>query len=118
VIAFSSALCLTFADNSSSSLPALFFNFIQMTVGIGHAADEVWNSHEIAAGQQSLFEGILFTYYILMLIMVNLLIAMLSSTYALKSEPEAARAMLVIEKHNKMRGMVSTLIIFQLCPYN
>jgi len=108
---------MSFVD--SGALPSLFFSFIQITVGIDRAADELWNLHRNAVSRQPLFEFVMFAYYLIMLIMVNLLIAILSSTYANQSKTDATRAMLIIEKHNKMRGMVRIFYSFpSLSPSN
>ena len=110
LVAFACALSMMFVDSGTEPVTIFmfsFFRFIQITVGMEHAADEVWNSHEIAEGRQFLFEGILTSYYLVVLIMVNLLIAILSNTYSNLSAADATKAMLIMEKHNKMCGMVS-----------
>ena len=109
LVAFASALSMMFVDSGTEPVTIFLFSFIrfiQITVGMEHAADEVWNSHEIAEGRRFLFEGILTLYYLVVLIMVNLLIAILSSTYSNLSGADATKARLIMEKHNRMCGMV------------
>ena len=105
ICAFAFALSFTFDRNFIHSLITWFFSgieLLQITIGMDYFGEEMNKSILLMP-----FRIIYILFYLVMFIMVNLLIAIISSTYDKLSEPETKEAMLVIEKQNMMCAMVS-----------